>query len=116
MIDKHCFSLSMSNMWHSKLQKEKHFGLGELGVVFKCSFSISACGVYCLIGNAFEIMRKCAFSNHTNRIVDVCFYGSMNNVLKSYSGSGTEAPVSIKADDSYSVSDLSIQSRREGFK
>ncbi len=36
--------------------------------------------------------------------------------LKSYSGSGTEAPVSIKADDSYSVSDLSIQSRREGFK
>ncbi len=98
-----------------KSRKEKHFGLGELGVGFKCLFSISACCVHCLIGNAFEIMMKCAFSNHTNRIVDVCFYGCMNNVLKSYRGSGTEAPVSIKADDSYSVSDVSMQSRREGF-
>lgn len=56
--------------------KEKHIGFGDIRVMY-----IAACGFYCPIGNAFETMMKCAFSNQTNRMF-IFYYGSMSNVLK----------------------------------
>lgn len=44
---------------------------------------IDACGFLLSVWNAFETMMKCAFSNQTNRIVDVYFYhGSMSSFSK----------------------------------